>query len=274
MDLVWRAADPDLGSFVTAFVERRDEAQAGASLELPLTAPLLQFMLGADYALETGGRMESIPRDSFWAPSIVPRRSAPEGRLHVFVAVLTPAGAALLLGEGSGAGTILALEPVLRVRERGLPDALRAAGSFTERCVLVQALIRGRADAQPRNRSGSILAVAGAIAGHRLVGSVGDVARDCGMEERTLLNRFRRELGCSPKRYLRIARLNRLVRSLHPRPWGGKSAHDPFLEYHDASHLYREFRALTGLTPTAFVRSKTRSGDALVHSCLVDGAPG
>lgn len=273
MNLMWRAADRDLSHLVTAFVEREDCRRIGPSVEFPLAIPLMQIMLGADYRLQSSERMEPIPQASLWGASTRARRAIPQGRIHAFVALLTHRGARLLARDlGTPlADRVLDLGPFLGTAESSFPEQLRSSVGFEERVRLSQELLRRTLrDASAAACAGAALDVAQAIASHRLRGSVASIAAGYGITTRTLHNRFHKEIGLSPKRLQRVARLNRVVRALHPRPWGGKPAEDVLLEFHDEAHLYHEFRNLTELAPSAFVAGKKRSGDTLVHSYVFD----
>ena len=61
-----------------------------------------------------------------------------------------------------------------------------------------------------------------------------------------------------------------MIRSLHDAPWEADAWADAPIAFADQPHAIREFRALTGLTPRAYVRAK-RSGDATLRS--VSGEP-
>lgn len=271
MDLSWQPAAPDVRRFVTGFVERHDAAPLGAALEFPLAPPQVQIMLGARYQVEARGRMRSTPRASLWGSSTHVRRAAPRGRLHAFVAVLTFRGAALLLGSHPRqiVGGVLDLEALASCARSGLVDRLMSASAFRGRVETFQDFLR-RLACQATAGAGEsrLLDLSSAIADHRVTGTVAEIARAAGLGERTLYNRFQREVGISPKRLLRLARLNRLLRSLHPAPWGGKPADDPLLEFFDQAHMHHEFVDLTSLTPRAFAAAKARTGDRLVHSFL------
>jgi AraC-like DNA-binding protein len=272
MNLIWRAADPDLSHLVSAFVEREDCRRIGPSVEFPLAVPLMQIMLGADYRLQSRERMEPIPQASLWGTSSRARRAIPDGRIHAFVALLTFRGARLFARDLRTplADRVVDLQPLLGDAESGFPEQLRHAFSFEERVRLSQLLFRRTlSDAPAAAAFGSALDVAQAIASHRLRGPVAAIAQSCGVTTRTLSSRFHDEIGLSPKRLQRVARLNRVVRTLHPRPWGGRPDHDVLLEFHDEAHLYHEFRSLTELAPGAFVAGKRRTGDALVHSYIL-----
>ena len=65
-------------------------------------------------------------------------------------------------------------------------------------------------------------------------------------------------------------RVDRMIRSLHDAPWEADAWADAPIAFADQPHAIREFRALTGLTPRAYVRAK-RSGDATLRS--VSGDP-
>lgn len=270
MDLCWRPADEEVRRFVTGFVERRDCAKLGSALELPLAVPQVQVMLGAAYRIESGGRMRSLPRAALWGSSPRVRRAEPSGRLHAFVAVLTFRGAALLLGSAPRqiVGDVLDLEGLASVDGSRLLPRLADAPEFAARAEIFQDLMRRLASMSAGPGDSPILGLAGAISGHRVTASVADLARAAGLSERTLYNRFQRGIGISPKRLLRLARLNRLLRTLHPAPWGETPPVDPLVEFFDQAHMHREFLRLTGLTPSGFAAAKARTGDRLVHSFL------
>jgi AraC-like DNA-binding protein len=113
-----------------------------------------------------------------------------------------------------------------------------------------------------RARGASLLspAVAGALATGR---DVADVARESALSVRQLERRFRREAGLPPKLFSRIMRLQRAItwRERHPGVAWSHVAHAT--GYADQMHLVRDFRALTGETPTGFERASTEVDRAL-----------
>ncbi|MBV9884397.1 MAG: helix-turn-helix domain-containing protein, partial [Sphingomonadaceae bacterium] len=190
-----------------------------------------------------------------------------------FVAAFTFEGAALLLGGPPriAAGSILDIETLPSCVAAALADRLVEASSFGHRVQIVESLFRSLGtDGLPRFADAPVLALASAIVLDRRRGSVTGIARAAGLSERTLYNRLEREIGCGPKRLLRLARLHRLLRTLHPSPLGGRPSLDPLLEFADEAHRHREFVALTGAKPRAFVSSKAASGDRLFHSVAAD----
>lgn len=61
---------------------------------------------------------------------------------------------------------------------------------------------------------------------------------------------FRCEVGLSPKAYLRVRRLQAVLRALNTPAQGAAIAAD--LGYFDQAHMVREFREFTGITPTQY----------------------
>jgi methylphosphotriester-DNA--protein-cysteine methyltransferase len=269
-DLNWRPANPNVSRFVTGFVERRDFAPMGPALELPLGYPHLQIMRAEPYYVEVAGRLAPMPRAAFWGHSFEARRAEPVAKLHAFIAVLTFEGAALLLSAPPAivAGDIVDME-ALSGPTRALAAELMESQGFAAQAAVVENGFRAlAADAALDRRNSPVLAMASAIAAHRIQEPVATIAARMGLSERTLLNRFRSGIGCGPKRLLRLARLQRLLRALHPSPWGGRPVSDPLLEFFDEPHMHGEFRTLTGVTPGGFAASKSRNGDHFVHCML------
>ncbi len=266
----WQPAAADLHQFLTGFVERRDQVPVGLSLELPLATPLLHVTLGAAYSFERHGDFEPMPRLSLWGFNARTRLTRPEGCIHAFVAVLTFRGADLLApGAVSQAqGICLDLSLPLGRNAVRLLDHLESARGFSERCEVVQSHLRDLLRAGRGDRSSHVHDIAGDIAANRLRGSVASIANRFGLSERTLRNHFHADIAVSPKTLLRVARLNRVMRALHPSPWGGSHAADVRLEFFDDAHFHNEFRSLTGISPRDYVRRKGVSGDSLVYNLL------
>lgn len=88
--------------------------------------------------------------------------------------------------------------------------------------------------------------------------SVSQAANVAQMSTRHLRRRFLREIGLSPKRYAQIARLQRFLR-LAKTGSAGLAEVAATAGYSDQSHLNREARGLSGLTPRELVlpRSST-----------------
>jgi AraC-like DNA-binding protein len=77
---------------------------------------------------------------------------------------------------------------------------------------------------------------------------------ETGWSRRYVTERFRRQLGVSPKSYARLLRFERASRLL-AEPACGRTVADVATEagYYDQSHLTRDFVALAGMTPGTFL---------------------
>ncbi|NUP33782.1 MAG: AraC family transcriptional regulator [Streptomycetaceae bacterium] len=97
--------------------------------------------------------------------------------------------------------------------------------------------------------------------------SVAEAADGIGWTTRRLSAGFATQVGLSPKRYARIRRFQRLLARVNGDPespdWALLAAE---VGYHDQAHLIHEFRALAGMTPTAYA---PRSAAALNHVPLL-----
>ncbi|WP_338783972.1 AraC family transcriptional regulator [Streptomyces sp. DG1A-41] len=82
---------------------------------------------------------------------------------------------------------------------------------------------------------------------------VGEVADRLGWTTGRLARRCAEQLGLPPKRYARVRRFQRLLGRVNAGPgepdWAVLAAD---CGYHDQAHLIHEFRALAGITPTAY----------------------
>ena len=75
------------------------------------------------------------------------------------------------------------------------------------------------------------------------------VAKGIGVSERQLRQLFHDDVGVSPKRFARIARIRRAVAHAGQLGWAALAAENGF---YDQAHLNAEFRDLLGTTPRAF----------------------
>ena len=86
---------------------------------------------------------------------------------------------------------------------------------------------------------------------------VGTVTAALGISAKRFIERFKAEVGVSPKRYCRIRRFQQAVALAHQGhavDWA-QVALD--CGYYDQAHLIHEFRAFSGLTPTAYQALRT-----------------
>ncbi|MGE5292557.1 MAG: helix-turn-helix domain-containing protein [Micromonosporaceae bacterium] len=79
------------------------------------------------------------------------------------------------------------------------------------------------------------------------------VAAALGLLPKQFVRRFRGHVGLTPKLFSRVRRLQRLLRRVHgngPADWAAVAVEHG---YFDQAHLINDFRALTGITPGAYL---------------------
>jgi len=135
---------------------------------------------------------------------------------------------------------------------RGLRERLLEAGSAAARLRAMQDwLVRQAGDARPHAAVAHALRAFDA-AGPR-VQRIPAIAAHCRLSPRRFGALFREHVGMSPKRYARLLRFRGVVgqaQQAHSVDWAGLAVDCGF---HDQPHLAREFRAFSGLTPTAWM---------------------
>jgi AraC-like DNA-binding protein len=96
---------------------------------------------------------------------------------------------------------------------------------------------------------------------HRVTAT--QLALDAGMRPKRFIEKFSREVGLTPKLYLRIARFERVLEVIYSREhvdWAYVAAEHG---YSDQSHLIRDFHEFAGLTPGSYFE---RRGPAAHHA--------
>ncbi|MEU8524759.1 helix-turn-helix domain-containing protein [Streptomyces sp. NPDC048629] len=181
-----------------------------------------------------------------------------QGDLHGVELSLAPWAAHRLFGASLGelADTVTDPADVLGGRVRDLGAALEAAPGWRERFALLdEALLRWTAQAEPSHEPSPAVLEAWRLL-DRTGGAlpIGELAARTGWSLRHLENRFREQIGLTPKRLARILRLNRAIRLLDT----GDTATDVAVAcgFYDQAHLSREFTAMTGMPPGRFLAAR------------------
>jgi AraC-like DNA-binding protein len=145
-------------------------------------------------------------------------------------------------------GRVVALEELWGdVATARLRDRLAGARDMTSAAAILEGAIAERLVARPEHAI--VLAAAEQLA-HANVNAVAD---DLGVSERHLRRVFREAVGVGPKAFAKLLRFRRAVREARAgahRSWAFVAAS---AGYYDQAHLISEFRAITGVTPRAFL---------------------
>ncbi|MDX2269829.1 MAG: AraC family transcriptional regulator [Bryobacter sp.] len=89
------------------------------------------------------------------------------------------------------------------------------------------------------------------------VAQVAKVKSVIGLSEKRFIERFKSEVGVTPKRFCRLKRFQQVVSSAHQRnevEWADLALS---CGYTDQAHLIHEFREFSGITPRAYGQGKT-----------------
>ncbi|MGW9299243.1 helix-turn-helix domain-containing protein [Streptomyces cyaneofuscatus] len=189
-----------------------------------------------------------------------------DGRQHGVQVSLTPLGARAVYGVPAAAlaHRLVPLDELLGALGVELVDRLRVATTWAARfAVLDELLLRavGRGDGDRLSRVRPEVAEAW----RRLVTvqgrvQVGAVAMELGWSHRYLTERFRDEVGLSPKTFARVLRFehaHELATAHDPLPWAAVAT---VSGYADQAHLVRDWREFTGRSPTAWRRGEVLLG--------------
>lgn len=169
----------------------------------------------------------------------------------------TPPGARRFFGlpMDEMARRVVTLDEVLGRAVERLTDRLHQAPDWAARFDMVEAAIAARLLATPPTDAGILHAL------HRIERSygnlaIGALARELDCSRRHLVARFRDQIGLPPKTVAALARFNRALALI------GVDAEPDLADialragYCDQPHFNRDFRAFSGLTPGAYLRSR------------------
>ena len=184
------------------------------------------------------------------------RSEAPgELRTGMFVGVrLRPGATRAMLGEAAIAlaDRTVPLESLWGSAARAAALRLQATGSEHAMAALCSVVgERGRTlTHEPDRLIPRVVELAG------LQRTVRDIANDVGLSERQLFRRCVDEVGYGPKHLVRVLRLQRLLGLARRLPDASLAGLAAAAGYADQSHMSRECRALTSVTPAGLVRSQ------------------
>lgn len=168
----------------------------------------------------------------------------------------TPLGAFRFLGQPlrALAGRVVGFGDLLGAEADTLSSRLAEARGWGQRFTMVEQFVRRRLSTTPTG-SPEVSWAWRKLASADGMLRIGDLAAEIGWSRKHLAVRFAEEIGQTPKtmaRILRFSRARQMIGSAADTDWPDIAA---ACGYADQAHLIREFRSMTGLTPTAFKRS-------------------
>ncbi len=276
----WALPVPPLRGLIAGYSGYRQHGLPPAS-HRGLPSPYLTLIITLDEPLiiashpdpaDPPGRYDTLAGGLHTTPAIVTH----DGRQSGIQIALSPLGARALFG-GMPAAELAGLDvpatEVLGAAAAELHERLRQAASWPGRFALLDRVLLRRADLdqQPApdvttawrllTRSGGTIRAS-------------ELAAETGWSPRYLQRRLLAETGLTPKAAARVTRFDRARRLLQRRAAAGQAGTLASLAaecgYYDQAHLAREFRALAGCAPSAWLAQEFRNFQAAPASPATD----
>lgn len=226
-------------------------------LEVPKTTAILILNLGAPIRIiGPGGAPTAQTRRSFiagmydsWVVTETPR--AQRG----IEVKLTPLGAYRLLGRPMSELTnrVVALDDLFGGLADELVGRLEEADTWEDRFRLVDGFLACRLAAAPA-ASREVAFTWQHLKTARGAASIGGLARELGWSRKRLIERFRGEIGLTPKVAARLLRFTHAIELLDGDQRASWAEIAAGAGYYDQAHFIREFRSFAGLAPGDFRR--------------------
>jgi AraC-like DNA-binding protein len=254
--MILAAPAPDLRSLITGYTGYRIQGEpAGVHRGLPSRS--LTVVLTIEGMVDIGGARRARGYGSYRALASGLHDEVVliehDGNHYGLQADLTPLGARALLGLPAGAlaGAIVDLDALLGPAAGELIDRLRAAPTWPERFEHLDSVLSRVAN--PTDVPAELAWVWRRLTGSGGALPIGALATEVGWSRQHLGSQFQREFGLSPKRAARVIRFESAHRLLAASPRSRIADIAARCGYYDQAHLDRDWRALTGLSPTAWL---------------------
>jgi AraC-like DNA-binding protein len=169
-----------------------------------------------------------------------------------------PGGAFPFLGMPADelAETHVSLETLWGGAARELRERVLAAPTADAKLDVLEETLNSRLAAAARHP-----AVAFALSRFRANPHAGAVARvesEIGLSPRRFIELFRREVGLTPKLFCRVRRFQRVLASIHRQESVAWADVAVSCGYYDQPHFIHDFRAFSGINPTAYLERRGR----------------
>lgn len=255
-----REPAPPLGRFVESLWFAQGRIPYRRELIAPTGSTVFAVNFGPPIRQTPYGSSEPTVavRGFLLGPHDRPLVNEPTARTHTAVVVLRPAACAAVLGVTPAPlrGRAVELDEhwphatATRRRLRRLLDDPQALLADLE-TVLTEQLAPQVAGLDRCERAVALVEADPAL-------PVADVAAQVGWSHAHLVRRFTHVVGLAPRSLAAIARTRRLLADLDvftDPPWGELATRHG---WYDQSHLIRDFKRHTGVTPSAYVRAQRR----------------
>lgn len=256
LGLAYVAPPAALAELVTVFYHFRAEGARFDDIERADHAQLRFLMTTAPARYHfADGTVQEAPAFQILGPTTGPTRVVVEGPVELFGCGLLPAGWSTLMGLDASVLSNRVLDPVSLFGSgvRATGHLLRAAPDFAARVEIITALAVQLLDRIDRSRFTFAQAVDAWLAASASP-EVDDLTATLGLSRRQVERQCKRLYGAPPKLVARKYRALRAASALAR----GVPAGELLDGFYDQSHLIREVKQFTGVTPGRLPRGEGR----------------
>lgn len=261
----------NIANMISCFVHRDENVEPKVVRILPETRPTIQIILGDDYWLKSNkqnSEWEKVPKVAFWGPKYEWCYGFSKKHIRVFGLAITPD----LYKKITDIPISEMIDKVIPLCDlnAGLANELskNLDNEFTHWMNYVENIFKKDYEII-RTENLNFSNISEIFAQNNEDGLI-KASQNCNLSIRQFRRNFIDYFGVSPKKYQRVMRVDRLLRSLHDYPWEKDEFANYPLWFSDQAHLIREFKSLTGITPRQYLISKKNS-DSTLRSVYVDG---
>ncbi|OZA92416.1 MAG: hypothetical protein B7X57_08330 [Erythrobacter sp. 34-65-8] len=252
---------PDLAPYVRRFYVFEAELPDELVIEdfLLSETAFIRVLIKGDWAGEIAPQVWSQPgRSLFFGANGLPFKVRVRGSFCVAGAALRPSGWRALFhaSHQDYADRLLRLDEVWHTPTSHLEAAMDEADDDTGKITALEQALRVRLDRIGRRKVDDKLARFEVIARTDPTRRIEDIAEELGLSMRQFARRCQAGFGLTPKAILRRSRFLDMATAM--RGFSSPTEQDlAALRYYDQSHLGREFRRFTGMTPSVFAHAMT-----------------
>jgi AraC-like DNA-binding protein len=131
-----------------------------------------------------------------------------------------------------------------------LTEMINMASTNEARVNIFEAFVRSRIRFKQKYTQGKFFIP---LAGNDEVQFVKNICHNNGVNIRKLERKYKEIIGICPSHYLHIRRINGVFQNLHLYKQQGWALLSNMLGYYDQSHFIKDFKSITGQTPTDFI---------------------
>ncbi|BCW88871.1 hypothetical protein sos41_20150 [Alphaproteobacteria bacterium SO-S41] len=270
-DIAWEMAYAEPDARLAGLVQRMCGYREWSASPLQRIQPPysgLPLIIGFGEPIRVSGDSYALDHVSSFVAGldIAPAQTEGVGQQAGIQFDLTPLGAARFLDMPleSLAYGLASLDDLIGVEGRRLAQRLGEAADWAERLALTEAFALERITSHPAPPP-LVTALWRRLIASRGQTDIAALAEDAGVSRKHLTQQFRRWTGLPPSLYARVLRFDRAVEQIRARPtaidWAQLAGG---CGYYDQPHFNRDFRAFTGLTPTAFVAALRPGGGVVI----------